>query len=246
MHVLCTCPFFLFYFILFYSYIKLQHIHIKLDSHQVLQKSQTSINGSRHSLSIQSEKTDQQQSDIVIETNTNVEPLQKRQSATESEDDIDMNFQQAKIVTTFCFASLKRQMLLLYSQGSQLSLNSTISENKARYDFDVNGTIQMKLSYNINVGALDIFIGKCYNLTRNKRVQSINPYDITFRVLFERKKEFSFSIRYCKVYLLPDKSKSSKRKTTIKKNTNEPIFNETVRVKKIIQWLNMKRNALLF
>lgn len=104
--------------------------------------------------------------------------------------------------------------------GSQFSLNSTISENKARYDLDVNGTIQLKLSYNINIGALDIFIGNCYNLTRNKRGQSVNPY--------------------CKLYLLPDKSKSSKRKSTIKKNINEPIFNETFRYYLTLQEFDLR------
>jgi hypothetical protein len=43
-------------------------------------------------------------------------------------------------------------------------------------------------------------------------------------------KKFFFFSRYCKSYLLPDKSKGSKRKTTIRKGTTEPVFNETLRV----------------
>ncbi|CAF2636795.1 unnamed protein product [Rotaria sp. Silwood2] len=34
---------------------------------------------------------------------------------------------------------------------------------------------------------------------------------------------------YCKIYLLPDKSKASKRKTTVKKDTIKPVYNEAFR-----------------
>jgi hypothetical protein len=39
-----------------------------------------------------------------------------------------------------------------------------------------------------------------------------------------------FLYRYCKTYLLPDKSKSSKRKTGVRKGTTNPVFGETLRV----------------
>jgi len=39
-----------------------------------------------------------------------------------------------------------------------------------------------------------------------------------------------FLNRYCKVYLLPDKSKGSKRKTGVRKGTTDPVFGETLRV----------------
>lgn len=38
--------------------------------------------------------------------------------------------------------------------------------------------------------------------------------------------------RYVKCYLLPDKSKLGKRKTSVKKKTSHPTFNEILRVKK--------------
>lgn len=41
---------------------------------------------------------------------------------------------------------------------------------------------------------------------------------------------FCFAYRYVKVYLLPDKSKSGKRKTRVKKHTLNPIFEETLKV----------------
>ena len=36
--------------------------------------------------------------------------------------------------------------------------------------------------------------------------------------------------RYVKVYLLPDKSKSGKRKTKVKKHTLNPVFDEILKV----------------
>lgn len=35
---------------------------------------------------------------------------------------------------------------------------------------------------------------------------------------------------YVKCYLLPDKSRQSKRKTAVKRNTVDPVYNETLKV----------------
>ena len=74
-------------------------------------------------------------------------------------------------------------------------------------------------------------------------------YDITGEVLFgvhyigghllvhvNKAKELAaadsngFSDPYIKTYLLPDKSKHSKKKTAIKKKTLSPVYNETLKV----------------
>lgn len=39
-----------------------------------------------------------------------------------------------------------------------------------------------------------------------------------------------FSNPYIKIYLLPDSNKKSKLKTTVKKKTLDPVFNETLQV----------------
>ena len=44
---------------------------------------------------------------------------------------------------------------------------------------------------------------------------------------------FSLLISYVKTYLLPDQSKSTKKKTSVKKGV-DPIFNETIKVVTII------------
>jgi Ca2+-dependent lipid-binding protein len=38
-----------------------------------------------------------------------------------------------------------------------------------------------------------------------------------------------------KVYLLPDKSKSGKRKTKVKKHTLNPVFDETLKVRSQVE-----------
>lgn len=60
-------------------------------------------------------------------------------------------------------------------QSSQLSVNSVMSHTQARYELDVTGTIQLKLSYNSKMGTLDIFIKKCINLALNRQQQTPNP-----------------------------------------------------------------------
>lgn len=53
--------------------------------------------------------------------------------------------------------------------------------------------------------------------------------------------------RYVKVYLLPDKSKSGKRKTKVKKHTLNPEFNETLKVSISIRdqsWASKQHSSL--
>ncbi|CAF0930103.1 unnamed protein product [Adineta steineri] len=110
--------------------------------------------------------------------------------AVDSDDDIDGTFEKVKM-------------------GSQLSLNSAVSDAKSRYGLDISGSIEIKLTYTLTTGALDIFIVKCTNLARAKRNKTSDPF--------------------VKVYLLPDRSKNSKRKSVIKKNTTDPLFEEKFR-----------------
>lgn len=49
------------------------------------------------------------------------------------------------------------------------------------------------------------------------------------RQLYYNYVTFNF-VSYVKVYLLPDKTKKSKKKTHVKKKTLDPIFNETMKV----------------
>jgi len=74
----------------------------------------------------------------------------------------------------------------------------------------VRGQVEFSLLYNYKASALEINVKQCKDLAAvdTKRNRS-DPY--------------------VKVYLLPDKSKSGKRKTKVKKHTLNPVFDETLK-----------------
>ncbi|KAK6633802.1 hypothetical protein RUM44_004409 [Polyplax serrata] len=74
----------------------------------------------------------------------------------------------------------------------------------------VRGEVEFGLQYNYKAGDLEIYVKQCKDLAAvdTKRNRS-DPY--------------------VKVYLLPDKSKSGKRKTKVKKHTLNPIFDEVLK-----------------
>ncbi|XP_041721699.1 synaptotagmin-like protein 3 [Coregonus clupeaformis] len=71
----------------------------------------------------------------------------------------------------------------------------------------VTGELELAIAFNHNTSCLEITINGCRNLAYG---------DI------KRKKCHP----YVKVYLLPEKSQSNKLKTTVKRNTTDPIYNE--------------------
>ncbi|XP_064212503.1 uncharacterized protein LOC664073 isoform X2 [Tribolium castaneum] len=74
----------------------------------------------------------------------------------------------------------------------------------------VRGQVEFGLQYNYKARALEILIKQCKDLA---------PVDV----------KRNRSDPYVKVYLLPDKSKSGKRKTKVKKHTLNPVFDETLK-----------------
>ncbi|XP_076857526.1 synaptotagmin-like protein 5 [Brachyhypopomus gauderio] len=93
------------------------------------------------------------------------------------------------------------------------SLNSMISVYSETGDYgnaNVSGEILLNVSYSYKTGALNVLVRECRCLaTGDERKQRTDPY--------------------VKTYLLPDKSRQSKRKTSIKINTTNPVFNENLR-----------------
>ncbi|XP_064505326.1 synaptotagmin-like protein 3 [Pseudopipra pipra] len=96
--------------------------------------------------------------------------------------------------------------------GSLFSLNSTCTESGNFGKANVTGEIEFALRYIFRAYILEICIKGCKNLAYGE----------------EKKKKCN---PYVKVYLLPDKSPWSKRKTAVKKSTVDPEFNETLKYK---------------
>ncbi|KGL83028.1 Synaptotagmin-like 5, partial [Tinamus guttatus] len=96
---------------------------------------------------------------------------------------------------------------------STTSINSMLSVYSETGDYGnvkVSGEILLRISYSYKTGALNILVKSCRNLAvADEKKQRTDPY--------------------VKAYLLPDKSRQSKRKTKIKSNSTNPEFNETLK-----------------
>ncbi|XP_075971574.1 bitesize isoform X2 [Anticarsia gemmatalis] len=103
--------------------------------------------------------------------------------------------------------SLNRSGLQARSE-SMASVYSGAGEG-TRANVTVRGEVQISLLYNYRLGALEVGVKRCRELA---------PVDV----------KRNRSDPYVKVYLLPDKSKAGKRKTKVKKNTLNPVFEETL------------------
>ncbi|GBM68698.1 Synaptotagmin-like protein 5 [Araneus ventricosus] len=91
------------------------------------------------------------------------------------------------------------------------SMNSVYSAAGCHYgSVTVSGDVLFGLNYNQKSQMMEVFIKECRNLAAiDIRHNKSNPY--------------------VKVYLLPDKTRSGKRKTKTKKNSVNPVFNELLR-----------------
>ncbi|XP_014732322.1 PREDICTED: synaptotagmin-like protein 5 [Sturnus vulgaris] len=99
------------------------------------------------------------------------------------------------------------------ADGDTTSINSMMSVYSETGDYGnvkVSGEILLNINYIYKTGALNILVKSCRNLAiADERKQRTDPY--------------------VKAYLLPDKSRQSKRKTKIKSNSTNPEFNETLK-----------------
>ncbi|XP_034970565.2 synaptotagmin-like protein 5 isoform X1 [Zootoca vivipara] len=90
------------------------------------------------------------------------------------------------------------------------SMTSVYSETGDYGNVKISGEICLQINYSYKTGALNILVKKCKNLAiADEKKQKTDPY--------------------VKAYLLPDKSRQSKRKTKIKSNSTNPEFNETLK-----------------
>ncbi|XP_026186436.1 synaptotagmin-like protein 4 [Mastacembelus armatus] len=122
----------------------------------------------------------------------------------EEEDDIDS-------LVSFHKRTLASSSSSLNSSKSTLgSLMSIYSEAGDFDSVDVSGDVVFSIIYDEHTQNLHVFIKECHGLAyADASRQLCNPY--------------------VKCYLLPDKSRQSKRKTTIKRNTINPVYKETLK-----------------
>ncbi|XP_067404309.1 synaptotagmin-like protein 2 [Emydura macquarii macquarii] len=142
-------------------------------------------------------------------------------SETESDTASEISFQFNRHRKTPSIGSHSSDMASVSSvSGSVLSVYSG--------DFgsvDAQGTVQFALDYDEKNREFQIYVSQCKDLA----------------VVDERK---SRSDPYVKTYLLPDKARMGKRKTSVKKRTVNPVYNEVLRYKiekmvLLIQKLNL-------
>ncbi|NXP61859.1 SYTL5 protein, partial [Chloropsis cyanopogon] len=121
----------------------------------------------------------------------------------ETEEDIDD-------IVASCYPRKHGHMTSGLSTTSINSMMSMYSETGDYGNVKVSGEILLNINYIYKTGALNILVKSCRNLAiADERKQRTDPY--------------------VKAYLLPDKSRQSKRKTKIKSNSTSPEFNETLK-----------------
>ncbi|XP_034017701.1 synaptotagmin-like protein 3 [Thalassophryne amazonica] len=97
-----------------------------------------------------------------------------------------------------------------YSGGKRGS-NSSISTDCSLFDgMSVTGELELALDYNTSTSCLEITVGAGRNLTCGDT----------------KRKKCHPCVRVC---LLPEKNKNCKLKTTVKKNTTDPVYNEVLK-----------------
>ncbi|MEQ2295548.1 hypothetical protein AMECASPLE_015625 [Ameca splendens] len=105
------------------------------------------------------------------------------------------------------------KMSMAMSTSSLQSSKSIMSIYSESGDFDsveVSGDVIFSVKYDEHTQSLHVFIKQCQGLAYGDASRLLtNPY--------------------VKCYLLPDKSRQSKRKTSVKKNTTNPVYNETIK-----------------
>ncbi|XP_039975125.1 synaptotagmin-like protein 4 [Xiphias gladius] len=126
------------------------------------------------------------------------------QEDEEEEEDIDSLVSFHKRTMASSFSSL---------HSSKSTLGSLMSIYSEAGDFDsveVSGDVVFSISYDEHTQSLQVFIKECHGLAYGDASRRLsNPY--------------------VKCYLLPDKSRQSKRKTAVKRNTISPVYKETLK-----------------
>ncbi|NXK84001.1 SYTL5 protein, partial [Amazona guildingii] len=162
--------------------------------------------------------TDRSRSEIDLsesfsEGNEDTLSIRSRSVPSALDQELDYLDETEEDIADIVASSYSRKHGHLTSGLSTTSINSMLSVYSETGDYGnvkVSGEILLNINYSYKTGALNILVKSCRNLAiADERKQRTDPY--------------------VKAYILPDKSRQSKRKTKIKSNSTNPEFNETLK-----------------
>jgi len=108
--------------------------------------------------------------------------------------------------------TISSYIFLMYNKNDDDSIygsnRSLYIESETRGNYQITGSLKVNLEYKTNSLLVHIL-----------SASDLAAADLT-----------GYSDPYVKLYLLPDKRKHSKRKTSVKMSTLNPVFNETIQV----------------
>uniref|UniRef100_A0A8B9Z9E8 Synaptotagmin-like protein 5 n=1 Tax=Buteo japonicus TaxID=224669 RepID=A0A8B9Z9E8_9AVES len=172
-----------------------------------------SIAVSRVSLSSDRSRSEIDLSESFSEGNEDTLSIRSKSVPSALDQELDYLDETEEDIDDIVASRYSRKHGLLTSGLSTTSINSMLSVYSETGDYGnvkVSGEILLNINYSYKTGALNILVKSCRNLAvADEKKQRTDPY--------------------VKAYLLPDKSRQSKRKTKIKSNSTNPEFNETLK-----------------
>uniref|UniRef100_A0A8C6JG64 Synaptotagmin-like protein 5 n=1 Tax=Melopsittacus undulatus TaxID=13146 RepID=A0A8C6JG64_MELUD len=172
-----------------------------------------SIAVSRVSLSSDRSRSEIDLSESFSEGNEDTLSIRSRSVPSALDQELDYLDETQEDIDDIVTSSNSRKHGHLTNGLSTTSINSMLSVYSETGDYGnvkVSGEILLSINYSYKTGALNILVRSCRNLAiADEKKQRTDPY--------------------VKAYLLPDKSRQSKRKTKIKSNSTNPEFNETLK-----------------
>lgn len=172
-----------------------------------------SIAVSRVSLSSDRSRSEIDLSESFSEGNEDTLSIRSKSVPSALDQELDYLDETEEDIDDIVASRYSRKRGHLTSGLSTTSINSMMSVYSETGDYGnvkVSGEILLNINYSYKTGALNILVKSCRNLAvADEKKQRTDPY--------------------VKAYLLPDKSRQSKRKTKIKSNSTNPEFNETLK-----------------